>query len=72
MQAQEQQDGAVKDLVGSLRELLGVASACPNLAEVGGTIDVIEEIGRVSLEAARIVHDYVRPSVKGKASITGI
>ncbi|KZP29022.1 hypothetical protein FIBSPDRAFT_223665 [Athelia psychrophila] len=69
LQNQMKEDGVVGDMVESLREMAGVASACQTLLKIGGTIDVIEEIGRCSLEAARIVHDYAAPSIRGKASI---
>lgn len=59
------------DLVERLREMAGAASSLPNLPEIGGTTDVIEEIGRTSLEAARIVHEYAGPSIRGKASMSG-
>lgn len=51
--------------------MAGAASSCADLSEIEGTIVVVEEIGRISLEAAQIVHDYAKPSIRGKASIAG-
>ncbi|KZP14751.1 TPR-like protein [Athelia psychrophila] len=62
-------DGSVRDLVEKLREVAGVASTCSNLPEIGGTINVLENIGRTALEAALLIHEYSGPSVGGKPSI---
>ncbi|KZP07514.1 TPR-like protein [Athelia psychrophila] len=62
-------DGSVRDLVEKLREVAGVASTCSNLPEIGGTINVLEDIGRAALEAALLIHEYAGPSVGAKPSI---
>ncbi|KAF7974088.1 hypothetical protein HWV62_13393 [Athelia sp. TMB] len=67
-QNQKQEDGNVQDLVDSLCEMAGAASSCPDLKKIEGTTDVAEEIGKASLEAAILVHDYVSPSIRGQAS----
>ncbi|KAF7967292.1 hypothetical protein HWV62_34771 [Athelia sp. TMB] len=65
------QDYAVRVLVEALREMVGAANAVPDLRKIEGTTDVIEDIGRTSFEAAKLVHDYVLPSYRGKASFVG-
>ncbi|KZP14698.1 hypothetical protein FIBSPDRAFT_1048609 [Athelia psychrophila] len=62
-------DGSIGDLVEKLREVAGVASTCSNLPEIGGTINVLEDIGRTALEAALLIHEYASPSIGGKPSI---
>lgn len=57
-----QQDEAIR----YLREMAGAASSCSNLPEIKVTIDVIEGIGRTALKAARVVHEYVKPSIVSK------
>jgi hypothetical protein len=46
------QDDTVQDLVKSLHEMVGVANECPNLQEIDGTTNVIEEIDR-TISASR-------------------
>ncbi|KAF7971912.1 hypothetical protein HWV62_19483 [Athelia sp. TMB] len=70
-QYQIAQDYAVRVLVEALREMVGAANAVPDLRKIEGTTDVIEDIGRTSFEAAKLVHDYVLPSYRGKASFVG-
>ena len=71
-QYQIAQDNAVRVLVEALREMVGAANAVPDLRKIEGTTDVIEDIGRTSFEAAKLVHDYVLPSFQGKASFVGL
>lgn len=69
------QDQSILDLLKSVRDMAAAASFYDKLQEIPGAVkaDVfdIEEIARATLEAARIVHDYVsyHPShqPKGKA-----
>ena len=70
-QYQIAQDQSIRVLVETLREMAGAASSVPDLGKIEGTTDVIEEIGRTSLEAAKLVHDYFLPSIGGKASLIG-
>lgn len=51
--------------------MAGAASLQANLPEIAGMLDVIDEIGRATLDAALIIHEYVSPAMKGKASIIG-
>ncbi|KZP06406.1 hypothetical protein FIBSPDRAFT_322911 [Athelia psychrophila] len=66
-QNQIAQDASVLDLIESMREMAGAASSCPDLLKIDGTTDVIEDIGRASIDVARLVHDFVQPSIGGKA-----
>ncbi|KZP04730.1 hypothetical protein FIBSPDRAFT_967889 [Athelia psychrophila] len=66
-QNQMEQDGSVLELIESMGQMAGAASACPDLLKIAGTTDVIEEIGRAAIEVARLVHDFVQPSIRGKA-----
>lgn len=42
-----------------------------DLRKVEGTTDVIEEIGKASINAARLVHDYLAPSIWGNVKFAG-
>ncbi|KZP04727.1 hypothetical protein FIBSPDRAFT_940839, partial [Athelia psychrophila] len=66
-QNQIAQDGSVLDMIESMREMAGAASACPDLLKIDGTTDVIEDIGRASIVVARLLHDFIQPSIGGKA-----
>ena len=39
--------------------MLGVAQVHPNLLVFEGTTNVIEEIGRMSLKVASLIHEYI-------------
>ncbi|KAF7972864.1 hypothetical protein HWV62_16906 [Athelia sp. TMB] len=67
-QYQIAQDNAIRVLVETLREMVGAASSVPDLENIEGTTNVIDEIGRTSLEAAKLVHDYFLPSIGKKPS----
>ncbi|KAF7975428.1 hypothetical protein HWV62_9551 [Athelia sp. TMB] len=67
-QYQIAQDNAIRVLVETLREMIGAASSVPDLENIEGTTNVIDEIGRTSLEAAKLVHDYFLPSIGRKPS----
>ncbi|KAF7965800.1 hypothetical protein HWV62_41763 [Athelia sp. TMB] len=69
VQNQIAEEDIVRDLVEGLREMAGAASECPDLLVIDGTVDVIEEIGRTSLDIALLIHRYANPSIKGKSSI---
>ena len=71
-QHQIAQDDAVRALVKDLREMAGAANSYTDPREIPDTINVIEEIGRASFEAAMLVHDYTHPSIQGRAKFLGI
>lgn len=71
-QNQIAQDASILDLIESLREMAGAASSCPDLLKIDGTTDVIDEIGSTSIDVARLVHDFVHPSIGGKATFLGL
>ncbi|KZP08755.1 hypothetical protein FIBSPDRAFT_1052183 [Athelia psychrophila] len=70
-QNQIAQDEVARDLLESLREMAGAASSCPDLKKIDGTTNVMEEIGTASLEAARLLHDYVDPSIHSAGTCAG-
>lgn len=72
IQSQIALDDAVRELVEVLREMAGAAAARPNLGEIRGTVNIIEEIGRTSLDAALLIHRYADPSIRGKPSVLGL
>ena len=60
MQQQLVQDDTMRDLAESLREMVGVASACPDLRKVKGTANVIEDIGHASMQVASLIDEYTK------------
>jgi hypothetical protein len=54
-------------LAEDLRETLGVAKEKPDLLVIEGTDNVIEEIGRTSLEIASLIREYTRLRFAGKS-----
>ncbi|KAF9473019.1 hypothetical protein BDN70DRAFT_415214 [Pholiota conissans] len=62
VQLAELQDDSVKDLAEQLRETLGLAKEHTSLLLVQGTTNVIEDIGRMSLEVASVIHEYTKSS----------
>ncbi|THH13086.1 hypothetical protein EW146_g7087 [Bondarzewia mesenterica] len=66
MKAQGLQDDAVRVLAESLYEMLGAAKECPDLTAISGTENVIEEIGRASLEVASVIDEYTKLSFSGR------
>ncbi|KZP13278.1 hypothetical protein FIBSPDRAFT_136771 [Athelia psychrophila] len=49
--------------------MAGAASSWPNITTIEGTTDVIEEIGRIALDAAVLFYEYCDSSIRGKDSI---
>jgi hypothetical protein len=60
------QDDDVRRLAESLYEMMGVAARCVNISRIDGTMDVVVEIGTVSLEVASLVDEYTGHSFVGK------
>ncbi|KAF9479769.1 hypothetical protein BDN70DRAFT_833908, partial [Pholiota conissans] len=67
VQETELQDDSVRDLAEQLRETLGLAKEYPNLLQVSGTTNVIEEIGRISLKVNSLIYEYTRPKFARRA-----
>ena len=61
------QDQSVQTLADSLREMVFAANECPDLSVIKGTEDVIEAIGRVSLEIASFIDEYARRTFAGES-----
>ena len=66
IQQQLVQDDAVRGLADSLREMFGIANTCRNLPIIGGTINVIEAMGRACLQVASLIHEYTKLSLVGE------
>lgn len=60
------QDDAVRSLVESLRELVGIANHIPDLLVIAGTTNVIEEIGGMAIKVAGLIHEYSKLAFIGK------
>lgn len=65
------QDDEARELAESLCEMAGAASSWPNITTIEGTTDVIEEIGRIALDAAVLFYEYCDSSIRGEDSIAG-
>ena len=61
------QDQSVQNLAESLREMVCTANECPDLSVIKGTEDVIEAIGRVSLEITSFIDEYARRTFAGES-----
>ena len=62
MKAQGILDGQIRDLSDTLKEMLFVAKAVPDLFIVEGTENVINEIGKVAMEVATLMSEYMESS----------
>ena len=62
MKAQGVLDGKVRDLSNTLKEMLLVARATPNLFVVERTENIMEEIGKAALKVASLMSKYVEDS----------
>ncbi|KAG6905954.1 hypothetical protein DXG01_016698 [Tephrocybe rancida] len=60
VQETDLQDESIRDLASTLREMLGTANAIPDLLVIQNTTNVIEKIGRQSLEVASLIHEYTK------------
>ena len=54
------QDESIRELAGTLREMLGTANAIPDLPVIPNTTNVIEAISRQSLQVASLIHEYTK------------
>ncbi|KAF4621806.1 hypothetical protein D9613_012188 [Agrocybe pediades] len=61
------EDKAVRDLAKSLREMLGVANARPELLVIKDTTNVIAEMSILALRIAQVIHEYSLTGVVGRA-----
>ncbi|KAF4621771.1 hypothetical protein D9613_012146 [Agrocybe pediades] len=61
------EDKAVRDLAKSLREMLGVANARPELLVIKDTTNVIAEMSILALRIAQVIHEYSSTGVVGRA-----
>jgi len=60
VQETDLQDESIRELAGTLREMLGTANAIPDLPVIPNTTDVIEAISRQSLQVASLIHEYTK------------
>jgi hypothetical protein len=59
-------DEAIRTLAEGLREMIGAANEVRNLLVIKGTTDVIEEIGRLSLQVASLIDEYTKLPFTGR------
>ena len=59
------QDDCIRDLAGTLREMLATANMIPDLPVLPNTNDVIVDISRQSLRVASLIHEYTKLSLAG-------
>jgi len=64
----ESLDENIRDIAENLREMLDAANAFPGLPELASTTNVINEIGRLSLQIASLIHEYTKAPYLGKLS----
>jgi len=55
----------MRELAGTLREMLATAKMIPDLPVIPNTTDVIVDISRQSLLAASLIHEYTKLSLPG-------
>lgn len=60
MKDEQQQDDAIRGLSETLREMICVANDSPDLLTIDGTENVIEAIGRASLQVSSVIDEYAR------------
>ena len=59
------QNDSIRQLAGTLREMLATANMVPDLPEIPNTTNVIEDIGCQSLRVASLIHEYTKLSLAG-------
>ena len=60
------QEESLQDLVQSLSEMVGLASHSPDLRQIKGTMDVIQEIGSLTIDVSQMVDKYANKSFKSE------
>ena len=55
----------MRELAGTLREMLATANMIPDLPVIPNTTDVIVDISRHSLRVASLIHEYTKLSLAG-------
>ena len=63
------QDDSIRELAGTLREMLATANMIPDLPVIPNTSDVIVGISRQSLRVASLIHEYTKLSLTGDSLI---
>ena len=61
------QDDSIRELAGTLREMLAIANMIPDLRVIPDTTDVIVDISRQSLRVASLIHEYTKLSFPGES-----
>ena len=67
MQETDIQDDSIRELAGTLREMLATANTIPDLLVIPNASDVIVDISRQSLRVASLIHEYTKLSLAGDA-----
>ena len=65
VQETDLQDDSIRELAGTLREMLATANMIPDLPVIPDTTDVIVDISRQSLRVASLIHEYTKLSLPG-------
>ena len=65
MQETDLQDDSIRELAGTLGEMLATANMIPDLRVIPDTTDVIVDISRQSLRVASLIHEYTKSSLPG-------
>jgi len=60
VQETDLQDDSIRELAGTLREMLATANSIPDLPVIANTTDVIVDISRLSLRVASLIHEYTK------------
>jgi len=63
VQETDLQDDYIRELAGTLREMLATANMVPDLPVISNTTDVIVDISRQSLRVASLIHEYSKLSL---------
>jgi hypothetical protein len=65
VQETDVQDDSIRELAGTLREMLASANKIPDLLVISNTTNVIVDISRQSLRVASLIHEYTKLSLTG-------